>query len=175
MSATIDIAADAIMKALRAFLVAMLPVDTQVVAGQQNHVPLPQGRVVVITPLMQVAMDVPTTAYDRVNSGIGKRQSKDWRIQLDVYGDNAADAAAMLQTVFRTDYAFDWLAEHGYAVRPLYAEDPRNMAFVNDAMNYEARWMLEVHLQANPITALPQQFAQSLHVGLVEVDTKFKQ
>ena len=174
MSATIDITADAVMTALRAFLMHVLPTGTQVVAGQQNHVPLPQGRVVVITPLMQVAMDVPTTAYDRVNSGIGKRQSKDWRIQLDVYGDNAADAAAMLQTVFRTDYAFDWMAD-GYAIRPLYAEDPRNMAFINDAMNYESRWMLEVHLQANPITALPQQFAQSLHVGLVEVDTKFQQ
>ena len=173
MSATIDIAADAIMKALRAFLVAMLPVDTQVVAGQQNHVPLPQGRVVVITPLMQAAMDVPTTAYDRVNSGIGKRQSKDWRIQLDVYGDNAADAAAMLQTVFRTDYAFDWMAD-GYAIRPLYTEDPRNMAFINDAMNYESRWMLEVHLQANQTTTLPQDFAQSLHIGLVEVDTNLR-
>ena len=174
MSATIDITADAIMTALRAFLMHVLPTGTQVVAGQQNHVPLPQGRVVVITPLMQVAMDVPVTVYDRNKGSAGKQQAKDWRVQLDIYGDNAADAAAMLQTVFRTDYAFDWMAD-GYAIRPLYAEDPRNMAFVNDAMNYEARWMLEVHLQANPITALPQQFAQSLHVGLVEVDTKSKQ
>lgn len=175
MSATIDIKQDDIATALRAFLLHTLPDGTQVVAGQQNHVPLPQGPVVVITPLMQTAMDVPVTVYDRNKGSAGKQQAKDWRVQLDIYGDNAADMAAMLATVFRADVPFDWLAEHGYAVRPLYAEDPRNMAFVNDAMNYEARWMLEVHLQANPITALPQQFAQSLHVGLVEVDTKFKQ
>lgn len=174
MSATIDITADAVMTALRAFLVAMLPVDTQVVAGQQNHVPLPQGPVVVITPLMQTAMDVPVTVYDRNEGSAGKQQAKDWRVQLDIYGDNAADMAAMLATVFRADVPFDWLAEHGYAVRPLYAEDPRNMAFINDAMNYESRWMLEVHLQANPTTTLPQDFAQSLHIGLVEVDTNLR-
>ena len=173
MSATIDITADAIMTALRAFLMHVLPTGTQVVAGQQNHVPLPQGRVVVITPLMQVAMDVPVTVYDRNKGSAGKQQAKDWRVQLDIYGDNAADAAAMLQTVFRTDYAFDWMAD-GYAIRPLYAEDPRNMAFINDAMNYESRWMLEVHLQANPTTTLPQDFAQSLHIGLVEVDTNLR-
>lgn len=174
MSATIDITEDAVMTALRAFLLAMLPADTQVVAGQQNHVPLPQGRVVVITPLMHVAMDVPTTAYDRKDDRIGKRQSLDWRVQLDIYGEDAADMAAMLATVLRSDVSFDWLAEQKYVIRPLYAEDPRNMAFINDAMNYEARWMLEVHLQANPTTTLPQQFAESLHVGLIEVDTKLK-
>lgn len=174
MSATIDITADAVMTALRAFLMHVLPTGTQVVAGQQNHVPLPQGRVVVITPLMQAAMDVPTTAYDRVNSGIGKRQSKDWRIQLDVYGDNAADAVSMLATVLRSDVSFEWFAENAPVVRPLYTEDPRNMAFINDAMNYESRWMLEVHLQANQTTTLPQDFAQSLHIGLVEVDTNLR-
>lgn len=174
MSATIDITEDAVMTGLRAFLLDMLPANTQVIAGQQNHVPLPQGRVVVITPLMQVAMDVPTTAYNRKDDRIGKRQSKDWRVQLDIYGDNAADVAAMLATVLRADVSYDWFSEHGHVIRPLYAEDPRNMAFINDAMNYEARWMLEVHLQANPTTTLPQQFAESLHVGLVEVDTKLK-
>ena len=173
MSATIDITADAIMTALRAFLMHVLPTGTQVVAGQQNHVPLPQGPVVVITPLMQTAMDVPVTVYDRNKGSAGKQQAKDWRVQLDIYGDNAADMAAMLATVFRTDYAFDWMAD-GYAIRPLYAEDPRNMAFINDAMNYESRWMLEVHLQANPTTTLPQDFAQSLHIGLVEVDTNLR-
>ncbi len=170
MSATIDITADAVMTALRAFLMHVLPTGTQVVTGQQNLVPLPLGRVVVMTPLMQTAMDVPTREYDRKADAVGKKQSKDWRVQLDCYGDNAADAAAMLQTVFRTDYAFDWMADD-YAIRPLWAEDPRNMAFINEASNYENRWMLEVHLQANQTTTLPQQFAEQLAIGTVEVDT----
>lgn len=174
MSAKIDITQDAIMTALRAFLLHVLPDGVHVVAGQQNHVPLPQGRVVVVTPLLQSALDVPVTRYDRDVSDIGKRQSLDWRVQLDIYGEDAADMAAMLVTVFRANVSFDWLEEQKYVIRPLYAEDPRNMAFINDAMNYEARWMLEVHLQANPTTTLPQEFAKSLHVGLTEVDTKLK-
>ena len=80
MSATIDITEDAVMTALCAFLLAMLSANTQVIAGQQNHVPLPQGRVVVITPLMHAAMDVPTTVYDHKDDRIGKRQSLDWRV-----------------------------------------------------------------------------------------------
>jgi len=169
--ATIDITKDAVVTALRAFILFALPTGVQVVEGQQNNVPLPNGRVVVMTPLMQTAMNVPTTHYSA--NTVGKRSSVDWRVQLDVYGDNAEDAATMLATLLRSSVAFDWLADNGYAIRPLYASDPQNMAFINDAMNYESRWMLEAHLNASPTISVPQQFAEHLSVGVVAADVRY--
>lgn len=173
MSATIDITKDAVVTALRAFILHALP-GVQVVEGQQNHVPLPLGRVVVMTPLMQTAMNVPTTHYAPASGTVGKRQSTDWRVQLDVYGEGAEDAATILAALFRSDVAFEWLANHDHPIRPLYAGEPKNMAFINDAMNYEDRWMLEVHLHANPTVSVSQQFADSLSVGLVAANVLYK-
>lgn len=166
----IDVTEDHVLTGLRAWLLHALPDGTQVITGQQNMAPLPLGRVVVMTPLMQTALDVPTTKYNREAGTVSKRQSKDWRVQLDCYGDNAADAAAMLQTLFRTEIAFDWMAEQKLSIRPLWAEEPRNMAFINDAMNYENRWMLEVHLQVNPAVTVPQEFAEELKVDTEAVE-----
>lgn len=173
MTATIDITKDAVVTALRSFILSVLS-DMHVVEGQQNHVPLPLGRVVVMTPLMQTAMDMPVTRYDRTAKTVGKRQSMDWRVQLDVYGEGAEDAATVLSALFRSDVSFEWLADQGHQVRALYASAPQNMAFINDAMNYESRWMLEVHLHANPTVSVPQQFADALSVGLVAANVLYE-
>jgi hypothetical protein len=89
-------------------------------------------------------------------------------VQIDVHGPMSGNTAQMLMTVLRDDYAVS--AMDGTGVAPLYATDPRMLAFVNDQSQMEMRWTLEAHLQIDPVVTVPQQYADVLDVTLVEVD-----
>jgi hypothetical protein len=58
-------------------------------------------------------------------------------------------------------------------VAPLHADDPRQMPFINDQSQYEWRWIIEACLQANQVVISPQQFADALEIGLIEVDSHY--
>lgn len=171
--ASIDFTEEQALTALRAFLLHVLPNGFVVIAGQQNNVPLPKGGVVVMTPLFFNTLSVPATQYDRPAGLEQKKQSKDWRVQLDVYGSQAADMASMLATVFSSSVATAFFDAQNVPLQALYAEDPRNLVFTNESMNYEGRWMLEVHLEIITTVSVQQQFASTLAVGVKEVDNTF--
>lgn len=110
-------------------------------------------------------------------------------VQLDVYGPSSADNAQIVSTLFRDDYAiqqfeaFD-VAPPGWlnippggtisvpydAVRPLYADDPRQTTQVLGEMQYEERWTIDACLQTNTIVTAPQQFADTVTVNFFPVD-----
>jgi hypothetical protein len=94
-------------------------------------------------------------------------------MQLDVHGPNASDNAQMISTLLRDDYAVEAIAAVNPNVAPLYAEDPRQMPFINDQQQYEYRWVVECHLQANQTVTLPQEYADTLVVGLIDVDAVY--
>jgi hypothetical protein len=98
-------------------------------------------------------------------------------VQLDFHSANVGDSANMAQTVstmFRDIYATEFFAATGYDVAPLYADDPRQMPFQNAEQQFETRWIVEAHLQANQIVeGIPQQFADEVSIGFVEVETSY--
>jgi hypothetical protein len=102
-----------------------------------------------------------------------KLQQTDVVIQLDVHGPNASDNAQVISTVLRDDYACEFFTASGYAVQPLFTEDPRQVPFINAEQQYEYRWMVEAHLQASQIVTLPQAFAEALVIGLINVDVVY--
>jgi hypothetical protein len=56
----------------------------------------------------------------------------------------------------------------------LYAEDPKQVPFVNDSNQYEYRWVVEACLQVNAtVEDIPQEFFEQIVVGLINVDTKY--
>lgn len=99
-------------------------------------------------------------------------------IQVDVHGPNSADNAEIIATLFRSSYGVDAFSAEGAAigitfaagvsmigavdVTPLYCEDPRQSPFLNAEQQYEERWTVDVHLQANLAIRVPRQFAGSL-------------
>jgi hypothetical protein len=88
----------------------------------------------------------------------------------------ASDMAQTVATTLRDEFGvnfFAGLAPPLNAVAPLYADDPRYMPFINESQQYEWRWVLDVHLQANQVVAVPQQFTDSLSVVLVSVDAAY--
>ena len=172
----IDYTEDQAITQLRALMLWALP-GISVVQGQQNMVPMPTGNFIILTPLHLSALGVSTRTYDRSNSLGLSNQGKDWHVQIDCYGETAADMASTIATLFRSPAATEWMEQYAtdnnlsQRLQILYADDARNMPFINEASNYEWRWSLDVHLHINQTVSTPQQFAEQLAIGTVEVDT----
>jgi hypothetical protein len=89
--------------------------------------------------------------------------------QLDVHGPNSADNAQVVTTLFRDQFGVDAFALSGFDVTPLHADDPRQVPFINAESQFESRWIVEAHLQANQAISLPLQFADAAVVTLQEI------
>lgn len=92
-------------------------------------------------------------------------------MQLDVHGPNSADNAQTISTLMRDDYAVQAFAALNADVIPLFADDPRQLAFSNAEQQYEDRWVVEAQLQANITITAPLQFADAIEVTLIPVET----
>ena len=172
----IDYTADQALTQLRAFLLWALP-EWQVLQGQQNNATMPLGEFVIMTPLHMSALETTRRTYDRPNGKALNAQGKELRVQLDCYGESAMDAASALAALFRSPASTEWMERYAtdnnlsQRLQILYADDARNAAFINEAANSEGRWSLDVHLHINQTVSTPQQFAEQLAIGTVEVDT----
>lgn len=114
-------------------------------------------------------------------------------IQIDVYGPNSPNNAQIISTLFRDDFAIQtfinsdvppppgWsdippggtLSVPYDGIRPLYADDPRQMTQVFGEAQWETRWTIDAYLQANQIVVAPQMFAGTVKIKPIEVDTTF--
>lgn len=94
-------------------------------------------------------------------------------IQIDVHGPNSADNAQIISTLFRDEYAFSAFAQLSPDVRPLHADDPKQIPFLNGEQQIESRWVVDARMQANVLMRAPMQFADQLDAGLIEVDATY--
>jgi hypothetical protein len=101
-------------------------------------------------------------------------------IQLDFHGQGASgspgDYAQTAAILLRDAWAVDQFTTQsgpagGGAVEPLYADEPRQIPFVNDQNQTEDRWIVTATLQVNETISVPQEYMDSAVVGLIEVDT----
>ncbi len=100
-------------------------------------------------------------------------QAIELRVQLDVHGPASGDNVQKLSTLLRDEYATSYFDDTGLDLMALYAGDPRQVPFINGEAQWEERWTLDVALQANQIVQVPQQFADELDAGLIEVDAVY--
>lgn len=94
-------------------------------------------------------------------------------MQLDVHGPASGDNAQTISTMMRDDFAVSFFQSVNPNVAPLYADDPRQMPFVNEEQQVEDRYVIEAAMQANQTIVAPQQFADVLDVGLIEVEAAY--
>lgn len=174
MSALISITEDDLVDDLGAFADTL--VDFEVVRGQVNRVPTPKGsEYAVITPMGVVGLSTVRTNYDDPTPTTGTREftrPTQWSAQIDCYGEKAQDAALVLSIALRSQYGCEFLADRGHA-QPLHCTEPKQLPFITGENQYTERWSFDAVLQFNPTVTLPQQFADQLHVDLIEVDTTF--
>lgn len=97
--------------------------------------------------------------------------------QLDFHSNDmgvASDMAETFTTLFRSDYGVTTFTALNPYVTPLYSEDPKQVPFINDQEQYEDRWIVEAHVQADQtVSGLPQQYADVLAIKLVEVNSTY--
>lgn len=115
-----------------------------VIQGLQNNSPLPQDCIVMT--LLPYSKDLDQSQYYNEGGESMIQSSKLQMMQLDFYGDQAFNRATQCATMWRSQYTTDRLAN----IQPLYANDVKNMEFINEQDQYEKRFLLEIALQYNP-------------------------
>lgn len=178
---------DAILTALRALLLAILPAGVEVIQGQVNRVAEPSSPdFIVMTPasrtqistnnefweMTDAGSDMQTVGTNSIGSSGTPVPPTVWNaerptqisVQLDIHGPNGSDNAQTITTLWRSDFAC--AAVETSIFQPLFATDGRQMPFINGENQYENRWTMEVALQANPIVSTPTPFADSIGVTI---------
>lgn len=127
--------------------------------------------VYVVSASQTVASRVLATGQREIEQGVKAT------VQLDFHtaGTTAADLAQIVSTTLRDPFGVEQFANQtpNYGVVPLYADDPRYIPFINEAQQYEWRWMLEACFQINQTVVVPQQYADGVVVELESVDASF--
>lgn len=155
----VTITVDQVIDYLADFLQPFSP-DSEIVQAQSNRTAMPADPCIVLTPLLQVQLATPTSAYtDAGTPGLtGDRtiaQSVRIDVQMDFYGAAAGDVCRAVGAAFRTDYA---TSQFPAAVQPLYCGDGLQSPLVTGEQQYESRWTLTASLQYNAAVAVPQEF-----------------
>ena len=91
-------------------------------------------------------------------------------LQLDFHSNvgDGADQAQAFATMFRTLQAGDLFRSYANNVGILFCEDPRLIPFVNAEQEWEQRWVVLAHLQANQAIPWPQQFFSAMTVTFID-------
>lgn len=155
---------------LRAFIRAFIvPAGTEVVQGLDNGVPMPLGGYVLMTLVLQTALSTNRHTYDGVDEQTVET-SVQLDVQLDFYGPSAASWAVQAVQLLRDEIGCTALKPNA---SPFYCSDPMQAALTTAEQNYLDRWIATLSLQYNPVTTVPQDYADSASVELVEVDSRF--
>ncbi|KAB1581949.1 hypothetical protein F7687_07950 [Serratia marcescens] len=92
-------------------------------------------------------------------------------IQVDLYGDGAADRAIALETFFRSAHAWEQFKSRDMRVVPLYCTDAIQAPFVSAEAQWEERYMLTLSLQVHISIAVPQAYFTRVNFKTTQVDT----
>ena len=95
---------------------------------------------------------------------------KELTIQLDIHGPASTENTDMIETLFRSDYAADYFSRSAFDIMPLHCADGRQVVFNNAEQQSEKRWILDVVVQCNTVTTVPQEFADTLKVTTYQGD-----
>jgi hypothetical protein len=182
MPATPDLTEADLFTAIRALWLDLLPSGVEVIRAQTNRVAEPAGPdFVILNTSLRQRIETTTETWDPTASAPTALTAFDpamATMQCDVHGPNGADAAWSFCTLWRSSYACNFLAawcatNAKPSIQPLYANDPRQIPFINGEQAYEDRWVVEALFQANVTISFAQQFADTLAVGLVSVDATY--
>ena len=112
--------------------------------GLQNNTPLSHDGIMMTLLPYSEALD--QSQYINADNESMIQQSRLYMMQLDFYGEQAFNRANQVGVMWRSNYTTNELK----TIQPLYANQVRNMEFINEQDQYEKRFLLEIALQYNP-------------------------
>jgi len=165
---TISLTADDVLRALRKFVQANLPAGVQVIAAQDNGVPMPAAPFVAMTLTDARRLATNITKYTEGTKAIAAPTQ--FTVQLDLYGPDSSAWAAIVSALFRDDVGY---AAFPQAIKPLYADDPVQLPLIDGEQQFEQRWKLNAVMQTVPVITVEQESATDLKPGVIEVDAAY--
>lgn len=167
---------DQINSILRALILSMMPAGVTVTIAQQNLVPEPIGpNFVLVTELSRRRLGTTVTDWDMSVSSnptvLSYIEAVEIREQLDFYGIGASDNAQVFATLFRSEYATNYMGSTG--LMPDFCTDAIQAPFISGESQFQDRWILNATFDANITVVATQDFADTVTIGIIEVDTKY--
>lgn len=165
-----------IYQVLQPFIASALGISANLVLrGLPNRTAMPvaQPGFVVMQLLTRRDLATVVSTWDRPNpdpTTMQRQQSVEVRGQIDCYGSVSGDWAEILSTLLRSDYGCAGLAP---TCAPLYCSEARMAPLHDSEDQYEERWHFDLHLQYNPVISTPQEFADTLSAGLINIDERY--
>ena len=139
--------------------------SSKIVRGYQNGMPLPiDGMVITFiteTDLDQLSYSEVTNP-DLISQTVTVQTAVKTMMQVDCYGELGQARARQIATMFKSPYACERLQ----SCQPLDYRPPKNLSFVNEASEYEARWMVEIDMQYNPHYTYHQESTKTITVDI---------
>jgi hypothetical protein len=118
-----------------------------------------------------VPLETNTDSYTATTKTV--MRPTQYTIQIDCYGQLASDRAQTIASLLRDSYAVDQFAAQGFDIAPLYAGDAQQMPLIDGEEQYEERWTFDAVLQFNPVITLPEDTADTLSAGIINVDSTY--
>jgi len=174
MSDTVTPGLQDVYAAIATFIVGVtgLAAD-QVVQGLPNRAPMPLPGFVMFQATEFRRLRTNQHGWDEIDpqpATMAIDQAIELTVQIDCYGPSSADWATMLSTLLRDEYGCTALAP---SCQPLFADEARMIPLVDGEEQYEERWSLDARFQVNPVTTIPQQYADTLDLNFVSVEERF--
>lgn len=139
--------------------------SSKIVRGYQNGMPLPIDGIVITfiteTDLDQLSYSEVTNP-DLISQTVTVQTAVKTMMQVDCYGDLGQARARQIATMFKSPYACERLQ----SCQPLDYRPPKNLSFVNEASEYEPRWMVEIDMQYNPHYTYHQESTKTITVDI---------
>lgn len=163
---------------LTPLLASMVPAGTEIVRAQVNRVPEPRSNFVEMTTLRRTRLstNVHTYSDEFHEGGPSVKESLmavQLDVQLDVHGPAAAENAQVIATLWRDEFSTAVFDGSPIDAEPLFATDATLVPFTNAEDQWENRWVLTISAQLNQVVTTDQDFADTLVVGLIDVDAVY--
>jgi hypothetical protein len=174
MTLVVSLTIDDVYKKYGDMLTGILPAGVKIIQGWPDRTampaPVPGFAVMSINLLTQLRTPVETWDRNSLNpNALSLEQGTKVRIQTDFYGALAGNWAIILATIMRNEYACTALAP----MAPLYCAEPKQAPLITAEAQYESRWIVDAHLQYNPVVTASMQFADDLAATLINVDERY--
>lgn len=156
--------------------------DAHVVQGLPNRAAMPLPGFVSFQTITRSRMRTNVDLWDELTEppvSAGIVECVELRVQIDCYGPSSCDWADILSATLRDEYGCDLLGSLAAAqtppfeLQPLYADEARLIPLVDGEDQYEERWSVDAHLQFNPVTTIPQQYADVVDLTLINVEEAY--
>jgi hypothetical protein len=174
MSFTVTPKLDDVYAALVAFILGIIPLDAaHVVKGNQNRVATPTGPFAILNIISQKRLRTNVDTWDASipdPAGMVREQGVKLEMQVDLYGPDSGDWAAIFSTMFRDDYACIALEPN---CQPLHADDPVRAPLVTGEQQYLDRWIVRAYIQYNPTVSTIDQFADTVTIDVIDAVTHY--